>query len=158
MQYFDQRTGNLRKCVSSEETCPQGALEAYLRTLEEPLGQRFEGDDVFYQRFLKKRPWQAGVCRSVRDEFCRKIRGATLYSRPCEPRSLRRFTRAIRRGILETARSSAPSAVQAAAALSARFSASRTLCEGVRQRHIRFSGFVCYARIVKLERALVKKS
>ena len=53
MRYFNQRTGNLRKCVRSEETCPQGALEAYFRTLEEPLGQRFAGDDVFYQRFLK---------------------------------------------------------------------------------------------------------
>ncbi len=47
----DQRTGNLRKCVRSEETCPQGAPEAYLRTLEEPLGLRFAGDDVFSQRF-----------------------------------------------------------------------------------------------------------
>ena len=48
----DWRTGNLRKCVRSEETCPKGALEAYSRTLEEPLGQRFAGDDVFYQCFL----------------------------------------------------------------------------------------------------------
>ncbi|MBQ8091934.1 MAG: hypothetical protein IJ233_14430, partial [Pyramidobacter sp.] len=48
----DQRAGHLRKCVRSEETCPQGAPEAYFRTLEENLGQRFAGDDVFYQRFL----------------------------------------------------------------------------------------------------------
>ena len=51
----DERTGTLRKCVRSEETCPQEAPEAYFRTLEEPLGQRFAGDDVFYQRFHKQR-------------------------------------------------------------------------------------------------------
>ena len=47
----DERTETLRKCVRSEETCPEGALEAYFRTVEKPLGQRFAGDDVFYQRF-----------------------------------------------------------------------------------------------------------
>jgi hypothetical protein len=51
MRYFNQRTGNLRKCVRSEETCPEGVSEAYFRTVEKPLGQRFAGDDVFYQRF-----------------------------------------------------------------------------------------------------------
>ena len=51
----DERTENLRKCVRSEETCPKGALEAYSRTLEEPLGQRFAGDDVFYQCFLSNK-------------------------------------------------------------------------------------------------------
>ena len=54
MQYFNQRTGNLRKCVRSEETCQEGASKAYFRTLEKPLGQRFAGDDGFYQRFLIK--------------------------------------------------------------------------------------------------------
>ena len=49
----DERTETLRKCVRSEETCPKGASEAYFRTVEEPLGQRFAGDGVFYQRFLK---------------------------------------------------------------------------------------------------------
>ena len=53
MQHFNQRTGNLRKCARSEETCPEGATETYFRTAEKPLGQRFAGDDVFYQRFLK---------------------------------------------------------------------------------------------------------
>jgi len=38
-----------------EETCPEGASEAYCRTVEKPLGQRFAGDDVFYQRFLYPR-------------------------------------------------------------------------------------------------------
>ena len=48
-----QRTETLRKCVRSEETCPKGASEAYFRTVEKPLGQRFAGDGVFYQRFPK---------------------------------------------------------------------------------------------------------
>ena len=47
----DERTETLRKCVRSEETCPQGASEAYFRTLEKPLEQCFAGDGVFYQRF-----------------------------------------------------------------------------------------------------------
>ena len=53
--YFNQLTGNLRKCVRSEETCPEGASEAYFRTVEKPLGQRFAGDDVFYQCFSTPR-------------------------------------------------------------------------------------------------------
>ena len=50
----DERTETLRKCVRSEETCPKGASEAYCGTSEKPLGQRFAGDDVFYQGF----PWK----------------------------------------------------------------------------------------------------
>ena len=52
MLHFTQRMENLRKCVRSEETCPEGASEAYSCTLEKPLGQRFAGDGVFYRRFL----------------------------------------------------------------------------------------------------------
>ena len=43
----------LRKCVRSEETCPEGASEAYFCTEEKPLGQRFAGDGVFYPHFPK---------------------------------------------------------------------------------------------------------
>ena len=50
----DERTETQRKCVRSEETCPKGASEAYFRTVEEPLGQRFAGDDAFSQRFLRR--------------------------------------------------------------------------------------------------------
>ena len=154
MQYFDQRTGNLRKCVRSEETCPQGALEAYLRTLEEPLGQRFEGDDVFYQRFLKKHPRQAGVCRSVRDEFCRKIRGATLYSRPCAALFCGASRAPVVAGYLRRARSPAPSAVQTTAALSTR-SQRFGLSVGAYGGVISASS-VCDV-ILKLKNAIVKK-